>query len=142
MSRIRAVIDTNILVSAVIATRPTSVPAQILQAIIDNKVQLVTTESLLIELADVLSRKHIVRLHRRDATQIQQLVAALAQISSIVLVDDIPPISDDLDDDVLFACALMGNASLIITGDKKHVLSIGEYKGIRVISAQQFVQML
>jgi len=142
MASIHAVIDTNILVSAIIAKRQTSAPAQILQAVLENKVNLITAEPLVLELAEVLNRKHIAKLHQRTPAQVNALVTAIAEISTIVTVHAIPPVSSDPDDDILFACAIAGNSHYIVTGDKKHVLALDTHKGIKVVTAQQFLQLL
>ncbi len=50
-------------------------------------------------------------------------------------------VKEDPDDNKLFEAAIVGKAEYIISQDKKHVLSIGEYKGIQTISPEQFLQL-
>jgi len=42
----------------------------------------------------------------------------------------------DADDDHVLAAALAGNADLIASGDKRHVLPLGSYEGIPVVTAR------
>ena len=44
----------------------------------------------------------------------------------------------DPKDDMLFECAVQAQAEIIVSGDKD-VLDVGEYRGIRVLSARQYV---
>jgi predicted nucleic acid-binding protein len=43
------------------------------------------------------------------------------------------------DDDKLFACAVEADADYIVSGDKKDVLSVGVYSGIKTVSPSDFV---
>ena len=47
----------------------------------------------------------------------------------------------DPDDDKFISAALSGKANLIVSGDH-HLLSIAEYQGIKVITANQFLKSL
>jgi predicted nucleic acid-binding protein len=42
------------------------------------------------------------------------------------------PVSRDPDDDHVLACALAARAELIVSGDKRHLLILGEYQGIPI----------
>jgi len=44
----------------------------------------------------------------------------------------------DPKDDMLFECAVRAKAEIIVSGDKD-VLEVGEYRGIRVITARQYL---
>lgn len=53
-----------------------------------------------------------------------------------------PPITDaspDPDDNIFLAAAVEGEVDYIVSGDKKHLLSLGVYRGVRIITARQFV---
>lgn len=138
---IRATIDTNILASGIIAKKE-SLPLQIFQAILGGQIVLVTAELLLAELEDVLNRAHMVKLHHLSPERVRQIVKLLTQLSAIILIEDIPSVSLDPKDDILFACAVAGQADYIVSGDKKHVLNIGQYQGISTITARQFVDLM
>ena len=138
---IRATIDTNILASGVIAKKP-SLPLQIFEAIINGQIVLVTAERLLAELEDVLNRDYMVRMHTLSKERVRQIVTLLTQLSVVISVESLPSVSLDPDDDILFACAVAGRADYIVSGDKKHVLKIGEYQGIPTITARQLVELL
>ena len=45
----------------------------------------------------------------------------------------------DPDDDLLLATALSGGASVVVSGDRRHLLSLGEFAGVRVIGPATFL---
>jgi uncharacterized protein len=138
---IRATIDTNILASGIIA-RKSSLPLQIYQALLSEQVTLVTAQELLTELEDVLNRDYMVKMHRLSKEVIHEIVAIITQFSAVIPVENVSPISPDPDDDILFACALVGQADYIVSGDKKHVLKLGNYQSIPIITARRFVELI
>lgn len=138
---IRATIDTNILASAIISKKPTA-PRLVYLAIREAQITLITAQSLLDELEEVLNRPHMLKLHGLSSEGIHQRIALLAQLSIVVPVEDVPPVSPDPDDDILFACAVAGQANYIISGDKKHVLKIGKYQGIPTITAKELIDLI
>lgn len=60
------------------------------------------------------------------------------------LVEDIPEvdISPDPDDNFIIATALAGEANYIVSGDKRHLLSLGAVREIPIITARQAVDQL
>jgi len=49
-------------------------------------------------------------------------------------------ISVDPPDNRILECALSGNARFIISGDKKHLLKLGNYRDIRIVSPAHFLK--
>lgn len=47
----------------------------------------------------------------------------------------------DPNDDFILECAVVGRADLIVTGDKD-LLSLGEYEGVRIVTARQYLEMV
>jgi len=50
-------------------------------------------------------------------------------------------IPDDPQDEIFLACALDGQADLIVSGDR-HLLDLGKYHGIPILTARQFLDTL
>ena len=48
----------------------------------------------------------------------------------------------DPDDEMVLECALAAEADCIVTGDKKHLLPLREYRGIPIITPADFLRML
>ncbi len=136
---IRIVPDTNVIVSAFFWGGP---PREILVASQNKRCQIVTSETLLAELLDVISRPKFadrLTIIGQTPTGLMNLYRALAEIVEPAKIQ--PIIVDDPDDDVLIACALGGSAEVIVSGDR-HLRELGEYQGITVQTVRQFLDSL
>ena len=131
----RIVVDTNLLVSGVIAA---GLPRQLVDAARSGVFELCTSEVLLAELLDVLGRKKFaVRLAQAGLTA-QGLVDDLRALAVVVWPTDVPRVvPTDADDDHVLAAALAGAADLIASGDKRDLLPLQSYQGMPIVTARQ-----
>ena len=134
----RVVLDTNILIGALI-TKGTP-PDRLYQAWLRNEIELVTSFPQLAELVDVLSRP---RLHRffdpNEAAAIVENIATRALVlAELPLVD----LSPDPEDNPILATAIAAKADLIVSGDQRHMLSLGEVEGIPVVTAREALERI
>ena len=128
----RLVLDTNILVGALITTG--TPPDGLYQAWLRGDIELVTSTAQIAEIADVLARPRLQKfLDAGEAAVIVQSIGARA------LVLDGPPgvnLSPDLKDNPILVTAVAGKAGLIVSGDKRHMLALEKVKGIPVVTAR------
>ena len=131
----RIVLDTNVLVSALISRD--GPPGRVLAAIRNQRLTLVTSEAQLVELRAVLGRERLRRYIRSEEGQ--DLIRNLEAIGEVVA--DLPNISasPDPDDNVILATAVAGQADVVVSGDKKHMLVLGQIEGIPIITASAAV---
>jgi putative PIN family toxin of toxin-antitoxin system len=136
---VRAVLDTNVVVSALLWD---GVPEQILQRASQGELELVTSPALLAELAGILNRpKFAHKLNEKNASP-AEIVALYMQIAKAIEATPIEESSlRDPDDAVALACALAARADLIVSGDDD-LLTLGSYQGIPILSAAQCLQRL
>jgi hypothetical protein len=137
---VRAVLDTNVLVSSLVAEE--GAPHQILDAWLEDRFTLVTSLYLMEELVHVLSYPRISERLRLDEEELAATLAALlskAEVTSGQL--RLPGVTRDPKDDFVVACAKEGEADYIVSGDQD-LLVLGEYEGIQVITLRQFVEIL
>ena len=136
----RIVIDTNLLVSGLISN---DLPRQLLNAAKAGEFEFCTSETLLNELLDVLSReKFATRLSRAGLTPLG-IVDDLRKLAVIAAPIAVPRVvSTDPDDDHVLAAALAGRADLIASGDKRDLLPLGSYEGIEIVTARQALARL
>lgn len=137
---IRAVLDTNVYVSALL--RPLSVPAAIVKAWRNGHFQLVLSPSIQEEIARVLEYPHIRKLSGITDTQVAALLLSLRK-KAFFTQDrmQVDVIQDDPSDNKFVACALEGNAGYIVTGDR-HLLQLQSYRKINILTPRQFLDIL
>ena len=76
-------------------------------------------------------------------TSVDELVARYAALVSLVTPSTVPRVvANDPDDDHVIAAAVAARAALIVTGDRKHLLPIGSYEGIGIVTAVQALATL
>ena len=136
----RFVLDTNLLVSGVIAA---GLPRRLVDGAKAAEFELCTSEVLLAELLDVLSRdKFAARLAQAGLTP-QGIVDDLRRLAVVVSPVDTPAVVlTDPDDDHVIAAAVAGQADLIASGDKRDLLPMGSFHGIAIVTAREAVSRL
>lgn len=137
---IRAVLDTNVLISGLIVAQ--GPPRQILDAWLESLFTLVTSLYLVEELVHVLSYPRITECLRLDEAELAAVLDALlskAEVTSGRL--RLPGVTRDPKNDSVVACAKEGEADYIVSGDQD-LLMLGEYEGIQVVTPRQFVEIL
>ena len=133
----RIVLDTNVLVSALI-TQGTP-PDQLYQAWLRNEIELVTSAAQIDELTDVLSRPKLRRyVGPSDAAESVSDI----YLRAIVIRDmPIPRRSPDPKDDAILAAAVAGEAELVVSGDKPGILALREVEGIPIRTPREALQI-
>ncbi len=139
------VIDTNVWVSAFI--NPHGAPAQIREAFVQGKFQVVLSVPLLDEIAEVLARPRIREKYKIDDSEIAAFLRALAERGiPVIPVGDLH-VCRDPDDDLVLETALLGNARYMITRDDdlkrdQDLVAQLEAHQIAVLSVRQFLDRL
>lgn len=132
----RIVLDTNVLVSALLS--PNGPPARLLAAVKDGDVTLITSEEQLQELHRVLYRLNA----QVRPDEAESLVDGLRAVG--VIATDLPDVDDspDPDDNQILATAIAGGADVIVSGDKKHMLSVGRVSAVPIVTARDALNWL
>ena len=135
----RVVVDTNILISAFFWGE---LPAELLDAARAGRCTIITSETLLAELLDVLEREKFaerLRQINRNPPQFLQNYRALVEVVDVAPLPQ--PVSDDPDDDEVLACAISGEADAIVTGDDD-LLRLGAYASIPILRLAEILDRL
>jgi putative PIN family toxin of toxin-antitoxin system len=135
----RAVLDTNVLVSGVIA--PRGAPHRTLEAWLAGRFTLVTSEAIIGEVARVLRYPRIRDHYSLTEDDVAAVVDSLLSDAEVVAGLYEVRKSADPADDMFLACALEGRAEYVVSGDR-HLLEIGSYHGVLVVTPRQFMTML
>jgi putative PIN family toxin of toxin-antitoxin system len=133
---IRAVIDTNVLVSGLI--KPDSPPGLILQALRDTKFVAVFSVDLLDELAAVLLYPRIRDKYGIDRTAREAIFALIALRGELVTPAERFRVCRDPEDNHVLEAAITGKAEFIVTGDAV-LLQLKAFRKIKIIPAREFL---
>ncbi|NWF93280.1 MAG: putative toxin-antitoxin system toxin component, PIN family [Syntrophaceae bacterium] len=129
----KVVIDTNVFVSSFFEGNP----KRIIDLWKKGKISLCLSKDILDEHVDVLQRVGL-----GDEREIEELLSLFAKGINIIFTRKTPKlkvVKDDPDDDKFIKCAVALKAEVIITGDKA-LKKIGEYRGIKILTPQQFLK--
>jgi putative PIN family toxin of toxin-antitoxin system len=135
---VKAVVDTNVIVSAVISLN--SPPDRVLRAWQNGAFDLVLSDVLLDELADVLHRGPIRRRIGWPDEAIQRFLHSFEQVIIHAPRMSVRVVRDASDDRVVEA-GLAANADYIVTGDRD-LLDLGSYEGIEIVTPARFLAIL
>jgi len=130
-----AVFDTNILLSALLSTNGN--PFRCLALAKIGQVESVTCQEILDEFAEKLLVKF-----KFSEEMTQLAVKEVRDFSRLVEISGtLRAVPDDSDDDMVVECAVVGNATHIVTGDK-HLLSLIKHQSIAIVKAAEFLALL
>jgi putative PIN family toxin of toxin-antitoxin system len=136
--RMRAVADTNVVISGLLWQGPSKRVLELARA---GRIELFTSPALLAELDEVLQRKKFSRRLSAVGVQARDLVLGYAALARIVHPSSVPAVVEaDPDDDMVLACALEARAAAIVSGDR-HLLSLGEYQNIPILTPVRFLDL-
>jgi uncharacterized protein len=137
----RVVLDTNVLISAFISR--TGVPAQILALWRNGEIEILVSPESLAELQRVLTYPRVRRYLQYTPDQIERFLMLLQSAAEMVeSAEGVVVVDDDPDDNQFFAIAVAAQAQYIVSGDKAHVLPVGQYQAIQVVTPATFLQIV
>ncbi len=132
---IHVVLDTNVLVAAVIS--PTGPNAQVFTLITDDKIRPYITTAVAEEYDRVFEYPHLQHLDRRRSANVRRLLRAAAiKVKSRGRLK----ISEHEDDNRIYECAKAAKADYIITENTKHFKKPHAYT--KIITARQLLKLL
>jgi predicted nucleic acid-binding protein len=124
-----------VLVSAFIAGGP---PRLVLEAARRGAITLVVPELAIEELIRVLTGKL-----GADGQRVRGYVEALRALATIARIPDrSEAVSGDRADDAILACAVAERADVLVTGDRRHLLPLGEHGGVLILTPQALLAEL
>ena len=138
---IRAVVDANVLISALI--RPQGPPGQILFRLLRERAfELVVSPATLEELTRAIRYPRVRRYLSATDEEIDAWIESLALIADVVEGrSPTTAVIEDPEDEIYLSAALEGLADFLVTGDR-HLLPLKEFQGVRIVTPKQFLQLL
>ncbi len=130
----RVVPDINVLISA--RLKVPSQPNDCVQLIIQRRVTGIISNTML--------QRYVSKLRGKFRASDEEVDMALHDLTHVAEVIDAPPLdqpmTQDPEDDLVLACAVAGRATHIVTGDKRHLLPLRDYRDIRIVTATAFLR--
>ena len=131
----RVVLDTNVIVSGL------NFPGNerlVLELALRGRFELCLSPFILEEVAGVLERKF-------DWTEERsaQALRALGDGATVIEPRQLPEvIGGGHADNRILECAPAASADYLVTGDRRHLLPLGEHRGTRIVNAPRFLSAL
>ncbi len=134
MSELRVVLDTSVIVSAVLL--PKSLPRRVFDFVLANGV-VITCETTILELDEVLRREKFKKYISEE--QRLEFVSAFVQQTIVIDVRDSITACRDPKDDKFLEVAISGNATHLISSDQD-LLVLHPFRTVEIPSPQAFLQ--
>ena len=137
--RIRAVLDTNLFISGLFASKGTIAALQ--QLWISGAFELAVSEEILLEIKETLQKPYLQKELSLRPQEIDEILGMIREKAFAVTQDlyKTERITADPDDNKFLGCALEAKAHYVISGDN-HLLSLKHFHGIQIIDATTFVR--
>jgi len=138
---LRVVIDTNVIISGILSRK--GAPAELLNAWRDRRFLLLCSSAVVNEVRAVMQDPLICHKYQLSNDEIEQTITLLEHAVLLVAGDaDVAgSVPEDPNDEMFLACALDGQADVIVGGDH-HLLDLGTFRDIPIITARQFLDQL
>ena len=131
-----AFLDTNVLVSALIKAGK---PRELFHKLAKDK-QIVLSKAILEEFLDVIEDAKVAKYTSKQDVSV--FLKTLGNGARIVQVKSrFKAVKADPDDDTIVRAAYNGKTDYIVSGDW-HLLSLKEYKGIKILTVEEMLNML
>lgn len=137
-----AVLDSSVLISAFLTPRGTS--GQVLDAAERGAFALCLSPEIVAETAGRLLGKPKLRAsYGYGAANVEAFCDGLVAMARMVA--GLPAgrfVPGDPKDDMVVATALAAGAGYLVTGDRRHLLALGDYEGVRILGPRAFLDLL
>lgn len=139
---IRAVVDVNVLISAIIG--PLGHSRRVALAWESGRFGVVSSAGMIAKLEEKLSVSRITGRYTIDSSAaIRWMQLLLSSQTEMVLVpiEERRPITGDPEDDYVLATGRLAQVDYLVMGDKS-LLELRQYEGIDIVSPRQFLEVL
>lgn len=138
----RALLDTNILITYLLSPDKKGTIQEIIESAFENKYTLLLPREVLTELKEkIIAKKYLTKhiapeIAKSFTTALMSICEEIPQITV-----PIPEIGRDVKDDYLLAYAVVGEADYLVSGDID-LQVLKEIQGVKVVSPAEFAKVL
>ena len=139
-----AVLDANLIVRGLLT--PYGGAGRLLVSLAQELFVFVTSESILYEVATILSEPRVQRYGPFPPEEIRQRIDLLRRIGVLVAGNlDVSLVPTDAKDNPVVACALEGGAEYIVTDDRRDLLPLkviraAGYRPVQIVAPRAFLK--
>jgi putative PIN family toxin of toxin-antitoxin system len=140
---IHAILDTNVLVQAVISSPPAA-SARVLDAYYEGRFRIVFSPATLDELIEVLLVPHIRRRHGMSDDELLEFVGSLLVNSDryTECPDVSPALARDATDVKFLGLSERSGAEFLVTNDRRHLLGLRRHGRTEFVTPAEFLRRL
>ncbi len=132
----RIVFDTNVVMSASFWR---GAPFDCLAAWAEGRCEAAVSPVLLAEYHETFDELQLEYPGRHPVAWVE----ALTEAATLVFpAERATGATADVGDEMVLECALGAEADCLVTGDKKHLLPLKEFRGIRIVSPAEFLRLM
>jgi putative PIN family toxin of toxin-antitoxin system len=131
---IRVVLDTNVLVSALLFAGPIG---RLVSLWRERRIVLLLSKDVFIECLRVLAYPKFKLSGEEIKALVEEYVLPFAEMVTVAEASVV--IREDPADDKFLALAAAGRAHDIVSGDK-HLLALREYRGVKIVTPREFLE--
>lgn len=132
----RVVLDTNIWISIFLSK---VLAREFEKLLIEEKIEIFTSKEILKEISRVLEYPKIKKILESSGIRSKEVIEEILKVSTVVNPKEkFTVIEEDPEDNKFVECAVEACAEFLVSGDK-HLLNLGQFKGIKIISAREFL---
>jgi len=133
--KLKVVIDTNVFISGL---NFTGKPTEVLELFVKGEIEVYISPFILKELERILREKF-----EWNEKQLQKVLNKIKKKAVMVRPKTkISIIKTKKDDNRILECAVDGSVQYIISGDKRHILPLKNFRGIKILSPDEFLRLL
>jgi len=131
----KVVFDANVLVSGIVYAGRSKL---LIDAVLEGKITLIISLQIIQEFKRIIARDKF----KLSKNQQYTLMNFVLRISNIVRVKSrFKVVRQDPSDDIILSTACDGEVDYIVSGDE-HRLSLKEFKGIRIVTVSEMLQLM
>ena len=131
----KVVIDNNVFISGL---NFAGKPNEVLELFIKGEIEVYISPFILKELERILRKKF-----EWNEKQLQKILDKIKKKAVIVQAETkISIIKAKEDDNRILECGVDGKVQYIISGDKRHILPLKNFRGIKILSPSEFLGLL
>ena len=130
-----AVFDTNVLFSGI---GWKGKPYQCLELARGGAIEAVTCQEVMDELTEKLETK----LSFTPEQALETIADLLTLLRPVTITGELKAVPADPDDDKILECGVVAGATHIVTGDRRHLLPLGTFQGIQILSPTELLALV